>query len=91
MVGGQDTGYDWSVSPLKIKYKGFINDTVANHSYNWHDAIHQKSPLAADSLNPCGYNLKEPCDDNNHGTHTMGTMVGSDTSNLIGRPPVLSG
>ncbi|MBK9686745.1 MAG: S8 family serine peptidase [Saprospiraceae bacterium] len=87
VVGGQDTGYDWSVSPLKIKYKGFINDTVANHSYNWHDAIHQKSPLAADSLNPCGYNLKEPCDDNNHGTHTMGTMVGSDTSNLIGVAP----
>ncbi|MBK8849405.1 MAG: S8 family serine peptidase [Saprospiraceae bacterium] len=87
VVGGQDTGYDWSVSPLKNKYKGFINDTVANHSYNWHDAIHQKSPLAADSLNPCGYNLKEPCDDNNHGTHTMGTMVGSDTSNLIGVAP----
>ncbi|HRG20377.1 MAG TPA: S8 family serine peptidase [Saprospiraceae bacterium] len=87
VVGGQDTGYDWSVSPLKIKYKGFINDTVANHSYHWHDAIHQKSPLAADSLNPCGYNLKEPCDDNNHGTHTMGTMVGSDTSNLIGVAP----
>ena len=87
VVGGQDTGYDWSVSPLKNKYKGFINDTVANHSYHWHDAIHQKSPLAADSLNPCGYNLKEPCDDNNHGTHTMGTMVGSDTSNLIGVAP----
>lgn len=87
VVGGQDTGYDWSVSPLKSKYKGFINDTVANHSYTWHDAIHQKSPLAADSLNPCGYNLKEPCDDNNHGTHTMGTMVGSDTSNLIGVAP----
>lgn len=87
VVGGQDTGYDWSVSPLKSKYKGFINDTTAVHSYHWHDAIHQKSPLAADSLNPCGFNLKEPCDDNNHGTHTMGTMVGSDTSNLIGVAP----
>ena len=86
-VGGQDTGYDWTVSPLKSKYRGFVNDTTALHDFNWHDAIHNQSPLATDSLNPCGYNLKEPCDDNNHGTHTMGTMVGSDSSNLIGVAP----
>ncbi len=87
VVGGQDTGYDWVVSPLKRKYRGYVNDTLAQHDYNWHDAIHSKSPLAGDSLNPCGFNIVEPCDDNNHGTHTMGTMVGSDSSNLIGVAP----
>ncbi|MBK8701477.1 MAG: S8 family peptidase [Saprospiraceae bacterium] len=87
IIGGQDTGYDWSVSPLKQKYRGFINDSIANHNYNWHDAIHEKSPLAGDSLNPCGYSVKEPCDDSNHGTHTMGTMVGQDSANLIGVAP----
>ena len=59
-VGGQDTGYDWTVSPLKSKYRGFVNDTTALHDFNWHDAIHNQSPLATDSLNPCGYNIKEP-------------------------------
>jgi serine protease AprX len=90
IVGGQDTGYDWKVAPLKQKYRGFINDTTANHAYSWHDAIREKSPLSADSLNPCGFNLKQPCDDNNHGTHTMGTMVGQDTSNSIGVAPAAS-
>lgn len=87
IIGGQDTGYDWAVSPLKSKYRGYINDSIAVHDYNWHDAIHGKSPLAADSLNPCGFNTPEPCDDNNHGTHTMGTMVGSDSLNQIGVAP----
>ncbi len=86
-VGGQDTGYDWKVSPLKSKYRGYINDSITSHAYNWHDAIRDKSPLSADSLNPCGFNTIEPCDDNNHGTHTMGTMVGQDTSNSIGVAP----
>jgi serine protease AprX len=87
IVGGQDTGYDWKVAPLQSKYRGYVNDSIANHNYNWHDAIKDKSPLSADSLNPCGFNIKEPCDDNNHGTHTMGTMVGQDTANSIGVAP----
>lgn len=87
VVGGQDTGYDWKVAPLKSKYRGYVNDSIALHDYNWHDAIKDKSPLSSDSLNPCGFNIKEPCDDNNHGTHTMGTMVGQDTVNSIGVAP----
>jgi serine protease AprX len=87
VVGGEDTGYDWAVSPLKKKYRGYINDTTANHNYSWHDAIHEKSPLNKDSLNPCGYSIKTPCDDDDHGTHTMGTMVGQDSSNAIGVAP----
>jgi serine protease AprX len=87
VVGGEDTGYDWAVSPLKKKYRGYVNDTTANHNYSWHDAIHEKSPLNKDSLNPCGYSIKTPCDDDDHGTHTMGTMVGQDSSNAIGVAP----
>lgn len=87
VVGGQDTGYDWEVSPLKDKYRGFIDEN-ADHNYNWHDAVHENNPRFADTLlNPCGYSIKVPCDDNNHGTHTMGTMVGEDEENKIGVAP----
>src|SRR6185295_8409023 len=51
-------------------------------NYNWHDAIH-------DSVgNPCGNNSLFPCDDNGHGTHTIGTAVGDDgMGNQIGMAP----
>ena len=88
VVGGEDTGYDWKHPSLKLKYRGYAQDLdTANHNYNWHDAIHQISPLSSDSINPCGLDVKEPCDDHSHGTHTMGTMVGSDSENEIGVAP----
>jgi len=88
IIGGQDTGYDWQVSPLKQKYRGYIDSTSATHDYNWHDAIIKNNPIFPDTiLNPCGLSVKQPCDDNNHGTHTMGTMVGEDTDNKIGVAP----
>ena len=92
-VGGQDTGYDWTHPALKASYRGYDAATdTADHNYNWHDAIHELSPLNNDSLpdpanNPCGLDSPEPCDDNNHGTHTMGTMVGLDGENEIGVAP----
>ena len=87
VVGGQDTGYAWDVSPLKNKYRGLTENGV-NHDYNWHDAIREPNQLnGADTINPCGYGIKVPCDDNNHGTHTMGTMVGEDDENKIGVAP----
>ena len=87
VLAGQDTGYDWLVSPLQTKYRGYLSDSMGVHDYNWHDAIHGPSPLHTDTINPCGFDVLEPCDDHNHGTHTMGTMVGSDTSNAIGVAP----
>jgi serine protease AprX len=88
VVGGQDTGYDWDVSPLKKQYRGYKDSLNVSHSYHWHDAIKKNNPKFPDSLlNPCGYSTKEPCDDNNHGTHTMGTMVGEDDNNKIGVSP----
>ncbi len=92
-VGGQDTGYDWTHPALKASYRGYFATTdTTDHNYNWHDAIHELNPLNNDSLpdpanNPCGLDSPVPCDDNNHGTHTMGTMVGLDGENEIGVAP----
>ncbi len=86
VVGGQDTGYDWEHPAIKSQYRGW-NGTAANHNYNWHDAIHQANPANPDTINPCGYSIKFPCDDQEHGTHTMGTMVGEDGAEQIGVAP----
>ena len=92
VVGGQDTGYEWAHPAIKSQYRGW-DGTEANHNYHWHDAIHVISPLHGDTTlnpanNPCGLNINAPCDDNNHGTHTMGTMVGDDgQGNQIGVAP----
>ncbi len=88
VIGGQDTGYAWDVTTIKSKYRGW-NGTTADHNYNWHDAIHQDDVHNSTNGNPCGYNLTTPCDDHNHGTHTMGTMVGDvdDMGQEIGVAP----
>ena len=87
-VGGQDTGYDWTHPALKKQYRGYDADAdTVDHNHNWHDAIHAISPLSNDSLNPCGLDSPQPCDDNSHGTHTMGTMVGLDGEKEIGVAP----
>jgi len=93
-VGGADTGFDWTHPAIQGKYRGWTGDVATSqHHYNWHDAIHDLSPLNNDSLgnpgnNPCGLNTTVPCDDNNHGTHTMGTMTGDDgLGNQIGVAP----
>ncbi|MGW8226834.1 MAG: S8 family serine peptidase [Anaerolineales bacterium] len=83
-IGGQDTGYDWDHPALKNQYRGW-NGVSVDHSYNWHDAIHDSSG------NPCGNDSPLPCDDHaaGHGTHTMGIMVGEDPgqANQIGMAP----
>ena len=80
VVSGGDTGYQWDHPALKPHYRGW-NGSVADHNYNWHDAIHDPS-------NPCGADSPFPCDDFGHGTHTMGTMAGSDGgANQIGVAP----
>jgi subtilisin family serine protease len=80
VVAGQDTGYDWDHAALIDKYRGW-NGSAAVHDYNWHDAIHVPN-------GSCPADSTEPCDDNDHGTHTMGTMVGDDGfANQIGVAP----
>ncbi|MFN2137455.1 MAG: S8 family serine peptidase, partial [Candidatus Promineifilaceae bacterium] len=86
VIGGQDTGYDWQHPALLAQYRGW-NGQMADHSYSWHDAIHEDNPFTAPG-NPCGYDLAAPCDDRGHGTHTMGIMAGSDgADNVIGVAP----
>ncbi len=80
VVAGEDTGYDWDHPALENQYRGW-NGSSADHNYNWHDAIHSGGGV-------CGADSEEPCDDNGHGTHTMGTMVGDDGGvNRIGLAP----
>jgi hypothetical protein len=80
IVGGQDTGYDWDHPALLGKYRGW-DGLAADHNYHWHDAIHVANAS-------CPADSPVPCDDNGHGTHTMGTMVGGDGgSNQIGVAP----
>ena len=92
-IGGADTGYDWVHPAIQRKYRGWTGDvTTTQHDFNWHDAIHELSPLNNDTLgnpgvNPCGLDSPVPCDDGSHGTHTMGTMTGSEGDNLIGVAP----
>jgi serine protease AprX len=80
-VAGADTGIRWTHNVLKPHYRGW-NGVTADHNYNWHDAIH-------DSIgNPCGNDSPFPCDDNGHGTHTIGTATGDDgMGNQIGMAP----
>ncbi|HAJ35509.1 MAG TPA: hypothetical protein DCL15_07435, partial [Chloroflexi bacterium] len=77
VVAGQDTGVNWDHPALLPAYRGW--DTVmmtATHTYNWFDAW-GRSP----TLDPtCPVNAQIPCDDNGHGTHTLGTVVGDATS-----------
>lgn len=81
VVAGADTGYQWDHPALKSHYRGW-NGVTVTHDYNWHDAIH-------DSLyNSCGNDSPAPCDDDGHGTHTMGTIVGDDgAGNQVGVAP----
>ncbi len=62
VVGGQDTGYDWTHPALLPHYRGW-SGRVPDHDYSWHDAW-DDTPA--------------PFDSDSHGTHTMGTIVGDD-------------
>jgi len=62
VVGGQDTGYDWTHPALRSHYRGW-DGVNADHDYNWHDAWDDTAV---------------PFDDHSHGTHTMGIVLGDD-------------
>ncbi|GGI15435.1 S8 family serine peptidase [Gottfriedia solisilvae] len=76
VVASIDTGVQWDHPALKEKYRGFDANSPeqVNHSTNWFDAVNGKDA---------------PYDDIKHGTHTVGTMVGSEPngSNQIGVAP----
>jgi bacillopeptidase F len=74
-VASIDTGVQWNHPALQSKYRGFDEATgQASHENNWFDAVRGQSV---------------PYDDQGHGTHVTGTMVGSEPngSNAIGVAP----
>jgi hypothetical protein len=79
VVANIDTGVDWTHEALVNQYRGGPGD----HDYNWYMPT---SGCAGET---------EPCDNDGHGSHTMGTMVGSitptdplsDTNMAIGVAP----
>jgi subtilisin family serine protease len=96
VVANQDTGVRWTHAALKSKYRGW-DGVNANHNYNWWDAIHVQltgdGGTSSPATNPCGRNITAPCDDQGHGTHTTGTMIGdggagtSNSPNQVGVAP----
>lgn len=64
VVGGIDTGVDYTHPALANQYRGNLGDGTIVNDYNWFD--------------PTGICGDAPCDNVFHGTHTMGTIVGGD-------------
>ncbi len=79
VVAGADTGVMWNHVAIRNQYRGWNGSAgVADHNYNWLDGTNT----------PCGESSRVPCDDHDHGTHTVGTMVGDDGANdRIGMAP----
>lgn len=77
VVGTIDTGAEFEHPALVETYRGRQADGTFVHDYNWHDPS-----------NVCGFPSDVPCDNDGHGTHTMGTIAGNDGGeNQIGVAP----
>ncbi len=73
-VGSIDTGGHFTHETLNPRYRGKNSDGTYDHNYNW--------------LDPYTSHYPAPQDDGGHGSHTIGTMVGSDgAENQIGVAP----
>ncbi|MQY12368.1 hypothetical protein SRB5_25010 [Streptomyces sp. RB5] len=75
VVANIDSGVAYQHPAVADGYRGLRSDGTYDHNYNWFDPA-----------NMCANDT--PCDNNNHGTHTMGTMVGDDgAGNQVGVAP----
>ncbi len=74
VVANIDTGVRYTHGVLVDHYRGNNGDGTFSHAYSWFD------PYS---------NLTSPVDENGHGSHTMGIMVGADATsqNQIGMAP----
>ncbi len=78
VVGSMDTGTRWTHEALHARYRGVDNppDPANIHDYNWFD----------------GYNVFTiPTDNNGHGSHTMGTIIGTSPNPTYGNTGVAKG
>jgi hypothetical protein len=74
VVANIDTGVQYTHPAVNAQYRGNLGGGSFSHTGNWND--------------PTGVCGTTPCDNNGHGTHTMGTMVGNDGgTNQIGVAP----
>ncbi len=77
VVASIDTGVQWNHPALKEQYRGYnpANPDAPSHAYNWFDAT--------------SGNGATPYDDQGHGSHVTGTMVGAEPNgtNQIGVAP----
>lgn len=73
VVANIDTGVQYNHPALVLRYRGRTAGGGFNHNYDWFNAYGASTA---------------PFDNNGHGTHTMGTMVGDDGgANQIGVAP----
>ncbi|MFC4812094.1 S8 family serine peptidase [Paenibacillus sp. GCM10023250] len=74
VVASIDSGVDYTHPALQRKWRAYQDGMIVHPELSWYDA-HSGSPL--------------PEDNDGHGTHTVGTMVGSEEngSNQIGAAP----
>ncbi|WP_295393517.1 S8 family serine peptidase [uncultured Thiodictyon sp.] len=74
VVASIDSGVRYTHQALVGHYRGNLGGGLFDHNFNWWD--------------PYGDHPANPADDNGHGSHTMGTMVGDDgLGNQIGVAP----
>jgi subtilisin family serine protease len=79
VVANVDSGVQFDHPALVAQYRGNLGGGVFDHNYNWFDPSEV-----------CGNPSLVPCDNNDHGTHTMGTILGDDGNpgaNQIGVAP----
>ncbi|MEU8255953.1 S8 family serine peptidase [Micromonospora inaquosa] len=77
VVGGIDSGVQFDHPALAASYRGARGDAGVVHDYNWYDPSQV-----------CGAPSLAPCDNQGHGTHTVGTMVGDGgPGNRVGVAP----
>lgn len=76
VVANIDTGVRYTHQALVNQYRGSLGGGNFNHNYSWLDPYNLNNQFSA------------PTDTHGHGTHVMGTMVGSDGAfNQTGMAP----
>jgi subtilisin family serine protease len=83
-VGNADTGIHWEHPALLPRYRGHRQNGQHDHNYNWWDGVRVRHFA---NVTRCQYSSPVPCDDNGHGTHTVGTSVGIAGARIIGVAP----